>query len=105
MRPDASAVDPHAPYPLQSPGERRRRRQRYQYSGVAVDDGFERPAAGERHDGTPAGLRLHGHDSEVLLAREKHGGSAAGFVAKLRVRQAAEERDIRSGAPREPGAP
>src|SRR5438105_8925967 len=104
MRADTAAVDLHPRHALQSFGERLRRRRGYKYSRVAVDHGFERPASRERDDRTPAGLRLEGHDSEILLARHEHGGGATVFVAKLRVRQPAEERHIRSGTPFEKGA-
>ena len=39
-----------------------------QNPGFAIDHGFERAAAAERHDRPAAGLRLERHDPEILFA-------------------------------------
>ena len=51
---------------------------RHQHAGLAGNDGFERAALRARHHRPAAGLRLDGHNPEVLLARQDDGGGARG---------------------------
>ena len=75
---------------------------RDQGAGLAVDDHLGERAAPERHDGSPAGLRLGGDHPERLLPlrRTEHDGRAGHRLPQRRLRHGGVNGDAGLGAAR-----
>ena len=70
---------------------------------LAVDDGFERTAPGQRDDRPAAGLRLDRDDPEILFAGQEHGGRAAIELTHGFIGRSAQKLHIGAGQGFQPG--
>src|SRR6185312_10812424 len=74
--------------------ERLYRSRGVQHSGFAVDDGVACATLPESDDGQPGGLRLDGHDSEVLESRKQQRSGLGEQARNLVVADVAEKRRV-----------